>query len=163
MAGSTGAPANARAAQLLLRATRHTVDALAREGRLPSEQAALLRALLLRESHPVEPSMGGDRPDVQRDPAGEGVVVGGGGGGWAALPEGVEDGVFSALRKNSFYVHGNGDHTRLVCKQWKRWVTNPLNPPAPPFPPLYSSLICWHWLAIKSRSMSTLEVVPCAL
>eukprot|EP00873_Tetraselmis_striata_P038314 jgi/Tetstr1/458578/TSEL_044981.t1 len=123
MAGSTGAPANARAAQLLLRATRHTVDALAREGRLPSEQAALLRALLLRESHPVEPSMGGDRPDVQRDPAGEGVVVGGGGGGWAALPEGVEDGVFSALRntmEGSLYVHGNGDNTRLVCKQWKR-------------------------------------------
>eukprot|EP00873_Tetraselmis_striata_P046393 jgi/Tetstr1/466657/TSEL_011145.t1 len=125
------------AARPLLEATRHSVDALAEEGRLRSDQAGLLRALLLREFHQGGAAgvcrhcgrghdavsaavQGGAGSSAQLSPAGagEGVVVG---GGWADLPGDVEEGIFGALQENTPPYHDcNGSRVRLVCKEWRR-------------------------------------------
>lgn len=145
MPAPTSSPEGVGALRLLLDATQHTVDALSEEGRIPPEQAALLRALLLRESErgapgtashgridAVQAPQGGTAGSSARHnpaaPGGAGVVVGGS-SGWAALPEEVEEGIFIVLQKASRNP-GSGNDLRLVCKEWKRWVGIPTRMPS---------------------------------
>lgn len=114
----------------LIASTRRSVDALAEEGRLPGEQAELLRGLLEKESQggAAATARHGDQSIGQAvqsgGPRGGAVVMVGGGSGWTSLPEEVEELIFTALQirqaSDGDGISG-GNHARLVCKDWKRW------------------------------------------
>lgn len=111
----------------LLEATTISINALVKEGRLPREQAELLRALLLRESQAKTSEIGrqGGGHCVRQSAAADGKAVAveeAKGRGWAALPDVVERGIFTALQETLRYRGDNAAAARLVCREWKRWV-----------------------------------------